>query len=228
MQALEEVIGYRFENKDLLTEALTHPSMAYELKKKQGNNQRLEFLGDAVLQLVLTEKLYEMFPDFPEGRLTQLRARLVSKTALEKFARSMGLGDFMILSKGEESSGGRDRASTLADAFESVTGAIYLDGGIVPARDMILNVSADSILQIVESPEESNPKGKLQEILQKIAPQAPVYDVISESGPDHDKKFVIKVIWKGEKLAEGHGDSKKNAAANGAANALKARLWEGN
>lgn len=226
MEALEKVIGYQFKNKDLLIEALTHPSMAYELQKNQGDNQRLEFLGDAVLQLVLTEKLYAMFPGFPEGRLTKLRARLVSKDALQEFSRSMGLGEFLRMSKGEESSGGRDRASTLADAFESVTGAIYLDSGLEAARDMILKICADWISQVAESPDERNPKGQLQEVLQAIAPEAPVYEVISESGPDHDKKFAIEVIWQIKRLGQGTGNSKKNAEANAAKEALKSELWK--
>ena len=226
MDSLEKIIGYQFKNKDLLTEALTHPSMAFEAKDKQSDNQRLEFLGDAVLQLVLTERLYDMFPNFPEGRLTKLRARLVSKAALQQFSRSINLGEFIRISKGEESSGGRDRASTLADAFESITGAIYLDGGLEPAREMIFKVCAEWIEQIAESPDERNPKGQLQEALQAIAPEAPVYEVLSESGPDHDKKFSIEVIWKGHKLGKGDGNSKKSAEASAAKEALKNKLWE--
>lgn len=225
MSEFQKALGYEFENGDLLAEALTHPSMKYESQRAYGDNQRLEFLGDAVLQLVLTEKLYEMFPKFSEGRLTKLRARLVSRDALQQYSRSLGVGEHIQMSKGEEASGGRDRASTLADVFESITGAIYLDGGMEPARKMILRVSSSWVNQVEESPDEKNPKGQLQEVLQSIAPESPFYEVLSEQGPDHDKSFAVAVLWKGEKLGEGRGNTKKSAAAAAAKQALEAKLW---
>ncbi len=226
MVTLENKLGYKFRNALLLAEALTHPSLAYETQRPHFDNQRLEFLGDAVLELSLTCHLYSMFPGFTEGDLTKMRARLVSKTALFTFAKSIDLGSYIMLGKGEESSGGRDRASTLADAFEAMLGAIYLDGGFEVAKEVILKITKDSVLELGESPVEKNPKGKLQETLQAIVPESPIYVVNSESGPDHDKEFKVAVFWQGEQLASGVGSNKKNAEASAAENALKDRLWE--
>jgi len=210
----------------LLAEALTHPSLAYETQKPHFDNQRLEFLGDAVIQLILTDKLYKMFPGFSEGRLTKLRARLVSRDALQQFALSMKLGQFIMMGKGEESTGGRNRASTLADAFESLMGAIYLDGGLEVTRKVVESVCSSWIQQVAESPDEKNPKGQLQEALQALAPESPLYKVINEKGPDHNKSFVVNVSWKGLLLGEGVGRSKKEAEIEAAREAIKGRKWE--
>ena len=174
MQPLESRIHYKFRNSLLLAEALTHPSLAYESQKPHFDNQRLEFLGDAVLQLIVTEELYKMFPDFTEGRLTKLRSRVVSRRALARFAMAIHLGDYVLLGKGEEATGGRRRLSTLADAFEALIGAVYLDSGPNPARELVLRLFESEIGSMVTSPEERNPKGELQELLQAIHPQAPV------------------------------------------------------
>jgi ribonuclease-3 len=226
MVSLEEVIGYKFRNSLLMAEALTHPSLAYETQKPHFDNQRLEFLGDAVIQLVLTERLYDLFPGFPEGRLTKLRARLVSRDALHQFATAMRLGDYVMMGKGEESTGGRNRASTLADAFESVMGAVYLDGGLDAARAAVDKVCSKWIEQVAESPEEKNPKGLLQEELQALAPESPYYEVLDENGPDHNKSFTVRVMWKGVGLGEGVGNSKKDAETKAALEAMDKRLWE--
>lgn len=226
MLSLEEVIGYKFRNSLLLAEALTHPSLAYETQKPHFDNQRLEFLGDAVIQLVLTEKLYTMFPGFSEGRLTKLRARLVSREALHAFANELNLGNYIMMGKGEEASGGRQRPSTLADAFESVMGAVYLDGGLEAAFKIIEKICSSALLVLEESPEEKNPKGELQEVLQSISGEGPEYSVLHEEGPDHDKSFTVSVKWKGVDLGEGTGNSKKHAEASAARNALEQRAWE--
>lgn len=226
MTGLEEKLGYKFRNSLLLGEALTHPSLAYESRRPHFDNQRLEFLGDAVLQLVLTEELFRMFPEFPEGRLTKLRARLVSRQALAKFAAGLEIGSYVMLGKGEESSGGRKRVSTLADAFEALIGAIYLDAGTEPAREVILTICGEKIDELVVSPEERNPKGELQEALQAISPEAPCYRILGESGPDHRKVFQVEVIWQGRQLGNGRGKSKKEAEARAASDALRARVWE--
>ena len=226
MQPLESRIHYKFRNSLLLAEALTHPSLAYESQKKNFDNQRMEFLGDAVLQLVVTEELYKMFPDFPEGQLTKLRARVVSRRALAHFAMAIQLGDYVLLGKGEEATGGRRRASTLADAFESLIGAVYLDSGLAPARELILRLFESEIGQMAISPDERNPKGELQEVLQAIHNEAPAYRVIGESGPDHRRVFQSEVFWCGKVLAAGKGKSKKDAEARAAAEALRARVWE--
>jgi len=226
MLSLEEVIGYKFRNSLLMAEALTHPSLAYETQKPHFDNQRLEFLGDAVIQLVLTEKLYALFPGFSEGRLTKLRARLVSREALHSFANEMNLGAYMMMGKGEESSGGRERASTLADAFESVAGAIYLDGGLDAARKMIEKICSSALELVAESPEEKNPKGQLQELLQAMSTEGPEYSVLDERGPDHQKSFEVAVTWKSMKLGVGVGNSKKHAETMAARDAIERCAWE--
>lgn len=225
MQPLESRIQYKFRNSLLLAEALTHPSLAYE-SHKAFDNQRLEFLGDAVLQLAVTEKLYRLFPEFTEGRLTKLRARVVSRRALARLASSIDLGDYVMLGKGEEQSGGRRRPSTLADAFEALIGAVYLDAGMKPARELVLRLLDGDIDGMVESPDERNPKGELQEVLQSIHPHAPVYRIVSEAGPDHRRVFQAEVSWRKAVLATGKGKSKKEAEARAAAEALRTRVWE--
>lgn len=226
MDTLESRIGYRFQNRELLEEAITHPSLAYEVSRPNFDNQRLEFLGDAVIQLILTEHLYRVFPQFAEGGLTKLRSRLVSRDALCGFARSIGLGGHLRLGKGEAASGGGDRPSNLADAFEAVVGAIYLDGGLEPARQWILSLTAEVLQQIADEPGELNPKGQLQETLQALAPVSPVYRILKEEGPDHRKQFVAEVEWNGLVLGEGSGRSKKAAEIDAARVALNSKVWE--
>jgi ribonuclease III len=226
MESLESRLGYKFRNSLLLAEAMTHPSLAYESQRPHFDNQRLEFLGDAVLQLILTEDLYRMFPDFPEGRLTKLRSQLVSRRALARFALSIDLGSYVLLGKGEEATGGRRRMSTLADGFEALIGAVYLDIGYTGARDLVLRLFQSEIEALAGSPEERNPKGELQECLQAIHPQAPGYRMLGESGPDHRKVFQAEVSWRGLVLATGKGKSKKEAEARAASEALRTRLWE--
>lgn len=227
MEPIESRIQYKFRNSLLLAEALTHPSLAYESSRQHFDNQRLEFLGDAVLQLAVTEELFAKFPGFSEGQLTKLRAQLVSRKALAKFASIIQLGDYVLLGKGEEASGGRKRHSTLADAFEALIGAIYLDSGIPAAKELILRLCSDEIESMGASPVERNPKGILQEELQAIEPQAPIYSIISESGPDHRRVFQAEVTWRGTQLATGKGKSKKEAEIRAAAEALRTRVWEG-
>lgn len=226
MQPLESRIQYKFRNSLLLAEALTHPSLAYESLKPHFDNQRMEFLGDAVLQLIVTEELFKMFPDFPEGRLTKLRSRVVSRRALARFAMAIHLGDYVLLGKGEEATGGRRRLSTLADAFEALIGAVYLDSGVQQVRDLVIRLFESEISNMMISPEERNPKGELQECLQAIHPEAPGYRIIGESGPDHRRVFQAEVSWRGMVLALGKGKSKKEAEARAAAEALRSRLWE--
>ncbi len=226
MLSLESRIQYKFRNSLLLAEALTHPSLAYESQKPHFDNQRMEFLGDAVLQLVVTEALFKKFTDFPEGKLTKLRSRVVSRNALARFAMVIHLGDYVLLGKGEEAGGGRRRLSTLADAFESLIGAVYIDAGLGPARDLILRLFDAEIGEMISSPEERNPKGELQEILQAIHPKAPIYEVISESGPDHRRVFQSRVSWQDKVLATGKGKSKKESEARAAAEALRTKVWE--
>lgn len=222
---LEQRIGYRFHNRQLLEEALTHPSVGHESGRRHFDNQRLEFLGDAVLQLVVTEQLFTQFSRDAEGQLTKLRSRLVSRDALEVHARALNLGQALHLGRGEETSGGRERSSTLADAFEALVGAIYLDSDLQTVRDFILRVAAADLKEIAAAPVDVNPKGQLQELLQSISPRSPTYEVLSESGPEHDKEFVVRAVWEGIALGEGTGRSKKQAEAAAAAAAMEEKRW---
>ena len=226
MQPLESRIDYKFRNSLLLAEALTHPSLAYESQKPHFDNQRLEFLGDAVIQLIITEELFNRFSHFPEGQLTKLRSGLVSRNALARFANEIDLGDYVMLGKGEESTGGRRRHSTLADAFEALIGAVYIDSGRKAAKEIVLRLIEEEIERMEDSPEEKNPKGQLQEILQAIHPEAPVYRIVGETGPDHRRVFQAEVLWREQVLATGKGKSKKEAEARAAGEALRAGAWK--
>lgn len=226
MHPLEERIGYKFRNPFLLAEALTHPSLGHETQQRHFDNQRLEFLGDAVLQLVITEHLFRHFGNEPEGKLTKLRSRLVSRDILQTHAAALDLGRHLLLGRGEEASGGRERTSTLADAFEALIGAIYLDSDFEEARKFILTQSRAELESVAQEPVDINPKGDLQELLQSISPTSPVYETISESGPEHDKTFVVRAIWEGRELGQGTGRSKKQAETAAAEEALKLKRWE--
>ena len=226
MNPLEERIGYKFRNSLLLAEALTHPSLGHETQRHHFNNQRLEFLGDAILQLVITEYLFNHFSAEAEGQLTKLRSRLVSRETLRIRAAALDLGRYLMIGRGEEASGGRERASTLADAYEALIGAIYLDSDLETARKFILAQSRPDLDQVAEAPVDINPKGHLQELLQSISPRSPTYELISESGPEHDKTFVVKCVWENMVLGEGGGRSKKQAETAAAIDAMKQKVWE--
>lgn len=224
--ALEQRIEYGFSNRLLLKEALTHPSVGHETRAREFDNQRLEFLGDAVLQLVITEYLYANFLDQNEGCLTQLRSRLVSRDALHGRALAIDLGLHLLMGRGEEATGGRVRGSTLADAFEALIGAIYLDSDLDSARKFILREMHDELQQVIAEPVDINPKGQLQECLQSLSGNSPIYEAISEAGPEHEKTFVVEVSWEGKPLGRGAGRSKKLAEIEAAADAIEARSWE--
>ena len=222
---LQIQLGYSFKDAALLRLALTHPSVAHEQSAPIQTNQRLEFLGDAVLQLVLTRELYEKFPGFGEGPLTKARAQLVNRRSLAEQARQLGLGGHLILSRGEENSGGRERLSALADTFEALLGAIFLDGGFEAARRFILRQFVTSFGELSGIPTLINPKGELQEFLQASSAEAPRYHIVSATGPDHDRIFECTVHHAGVELARGQGKSKK-AAESEAALAALAKLRE--
>ena len=222
LDALQTRLGYTFRDAALLRLALTHPSIAHE----QGGaplptNQRQEFLGDAVLQVVLTHELYGQFPKFGEGPLTKARAKLVNRRALAIRATAVNLGEQLILGRGEDLSGGRERPSGLADAFEAVVGAIFLDGGFEAAREVILREFRPAIGELTLEPTIDNPKGELQELLQSASPQAPHYEVVASTGPDHSREFACRVTHAGKELARGRGRSKKIAESNAALAALE-------
>lgn len=221
---LEAALGYQFRDRNLLVLALTHPSIAHEagVGHLQQHNQRLEFLGDAVLQLVVTGELYARFPTYGEGPLTQARAQMVNRLALAAHARRLNLGNFLILSRGEDSTGGRVRTSTVADAFEAVVGAVFLDGGFEVARSLVLTLFRDSFGAVNELPNLDNPKGELQELLQSRSPEPPRYEQLSASGPDHNRQFESAVYHEGVELGRGMGRSKKLAESAAALSALQA------
>jgi ribonuclease-3 len=223
---LEERIGHKFRNPLLLAEALTHPSLGHETQRHHFNNQRLEFLGDAILQVVITEHLFHHFSAEAEGQLTKLRSRLVSRETLKAHAAALDLGQYLMMGRGEEASGGRDRTSTLADAYEALIGAIYLDSDLETAKKFILAQAHADLEQLAEEPVDINPKGHLQELLQGISPHSPVYESVSESGPEHDKTFVVQCVWEGMVLGQGRGRSKKQAETAAAAEAMEKKLWQ--
>jgi ribonuclease-3 len=226
MNPLEQRLGYKFRNPLLLAEALTHPSLGYETQRHHFDNQRLEFLGDAVLQLIYTEFLFDTYPDFPEGELTKLRARLVSREGLRINADALDLGKYLMMGRGEEATGGRTRASSLADAYEALMGALYLDSDYVTVRRIVLTETRERLENLSLEDALANPKGRLQEILQSIAPLSPSYEIVEQFGPEHLKQFVSRIVWEGRELGRGTGSSKKEAETQAARMALEKRLWE--
>ncbi len=221
MELLESVLGHTFKDPQKLTEALTHGSLGYESQRTQPDNQRLEFLGDAVIQLALSEMLYLKLTHVDEGVLTKARAQMVSTKALAQVARRLNLGGFLLMGRGEEANGGRERESTLADALEAIAGAIYLDGGMEAAVEFMRRLFVTEMAELGSSPVEQNPKGQLQELIQAVSPQAPSYRIVQESGPDHAKSFEATVNWKGTVLGRGLGRSKKEAEVEAARSALE-------
>jgi ribonuclease-3 len=226
MNPLEQRLDYKFRNPLLLAEALTHPSLGYETQRHHFDNQRLEFLGDAVLQLIYTEFFFDTYPDFPEGELTKLRARLVSREGLRINADALDLGKYLMMGRGEEATGGRSRASSLADAYEALMGALYLDSDYVTVRRIVLTQTRERLENLSPEDGTANPKGRLQEILQSIAPLSPSYEIVEQSGPEHLKQFVSRILWEGRELGRGSGSSKKEAETQAARLALEKRLWE--
>ena len=220
LEALQARLGYTFREPQWLRLAVTHPSIAHEGEPNAQDNQRLEFLGDAVLGLVLTKELYERFPDFGEGPLTKARAHLVNRRSLAEQASRLDLGSCLIMSHGEETSGGRDRPSALADAFEAVVGAVFMDGGLASAQAFLLGCFRDYWSEFAALPRLENPKGELQELLQARSSVAPRYQMTSSSGPDHDRIFECAVWHEGKELARGRGKSKKEAESEAALAAL--------
>ena len=212
MQTLSEAIGYRFHNPALLRQALTHPSMG------QNDNQRLEFLGDAVLQYIMSDLLYAKYPNEREGKLTHLRALLVCEAALSQVARSLHVGEALIMDKGEEMTGGRDKPSVLCDAMEALLAAVYLDGGMEAAREIVVRCWPQP--DEVQRPMQDS-KGALQEYLQQDGGDAPTYEIVSQSGPPHSRTFEASVSRYGQELARGTGRSKKQAEQAAALAALE-------
>lgn len=220
----EEIIKYNFKNKQLIHQALTHSSYANERKHPNGSNERLEFLGDSVLSIVVSDYLYKNL-NVAEGQLTKIRASLVCEKSLHIFAMKINLGDFLLLGKGEENTGGRQRPSILADAFEAVIAAIYLDGGMEAAAKHILRFMPEDITRAAQ-PVFSDFKTVLQEVVQKNPEEKVEYVLIGEEGPDHDKRFVVEVCLNSQVIGKGSGRSKKEAEQLAAKEALELMGYE--
>ncbi|MBQ8296682.1 MAG: ribonuclease III [Ruminococcus sp.] len=225
IEKFEEIIGYTFKNKNLIHQALTHSSYANERKIPGGSNERLEFLGDSVLSIVVSSYLYGNLTSVAEGELTKLRASLVCEKSLHVFAQQIRLGEFLLLGKGEENTGGRERPSILADAFEAVIAAIYLDGGYEPASKHILRFIPKDI-QISKKPVFNDFKTILQEIVQKNPEEKVEYILAGEEGPDHNKRFVVEVCLNSNVIGRGKGKSKKEAEQLAAKEALELMGYE--
>jgi ribonuclease-3 len=216
-------VGHRFARPELLRQALTHASFGHEKRQRLPDNQRLEFLGDAVLQLVVTDELFRRFPELPEGRLTVQRATIVNRHHLQELARGVQLGDVLILGRGEESSQGRERSSILADAMEAVIGAVYADAGWEPTRALVLRLLEPSLLKLAQdAAPHANPKGYLQERLQAEGDDPPLYRCVAESGPPHARVYEVVVEWNQRELGRGQGASKQEAETRAAEAALAA------
>jgi ribonuclease-3 len=219
--ALEARLGHRFDDEELLRTALTHRSHVYRSgQERLQSNERLEFLGDSVLGLIVNEHLYRSFPERSEGELTKIKSLIVSRAVLGRAAEGVHLGRYLILAPGEVDAGGRKRASILSDAFEAVLGAMYLDGGLEPVRGFVSRELLDSLEETLADHRLANYKSQLQERIQAHFKTPPRYKVSATSGPDHAKKFVVEVLVRGQVLGRGEGNSKKLAEQRAAREAL--------
>lgn len=218
LDRLQEALGYRFRNLSLLEEALTHRSLLNEIHDRgKRDNERLEFLGDAVLGLVVAELLMKALPEGREGELTLNRAALVKRKKLANIARRLALGNYLYLGKGEERTAGRQKASILADAFEAVVGAVFLDGGVDAARSLVQVHFAEYFEDIQNRHRATaDPKTRVQELFLALFHTSPVYEVIEESGPEHAKSFHVRLCLKNLSLASGRGTNKKEAEQDAA------------
>lgn len=222
LEKFEKITGYSFKDGSLLRLALTHSSFANEHRLgKNEYNERLEFLGDAALDLIISKYIYKKFPMLPEGELSKLRAGVVCEGSLAKKAVQIHLGDFLLLGKGEEITGGRHRDSVLADAFEAVIGAILLDGGMDSAEKYVLSLMTDEVEEMKVDYRFIDCKTRLQEIMQKISKEPIAYEIVKEEGPDHNKVFEAEVTHEGKVLGIGRGKSKKEAEQNAAGVAIE-------
>lgn len=218
LNELIEKLNIKINNMDIIDRAFTHSSYVNENKHLRiESNEKLEFLGDAVIGLVITEHIYRLYPDYTEGELSKMKSRLVSATVLAKLSDELLLGDYILLGKGEEKSGGKKRSSTLANAFESIIGAIYLDSGFKEASHFIINKFDE---QFLSKEIGRDYKSELQEFSQKKFRVSPVYSVISEVGPEHKKLFEVRILIKGREYGRGIGKSKKEAEQKASANTI--------
>lgn len=217
----EKSINYKFKNIELLSGAFCHSSYVNEnLKSNRESNERLEFLGDAVLELVISDHIFKEYSNLPEGELTKFRASIVCEATLAAKARQLKIGNYLMLGKGERTTGGNERDSILADTFEAVLGAIYLDSGFDIAKQHILEIMLPSIKELEHNFKMMDYKTYLQEYMQKISKETVKYNIIKEYGPAHDKNFLAEAVHSGKKLGEGIGKTKKEAEQNAALDSL--------
>lgn len=222
LEKLEDRLQIKFNTLDLLKTALTHRSYLNENPGYTlGHNERLEFLGDAVLELLVTEKLYENYPEESEGMLTSVRSAAVRTETLAERSKDLGYGEFLLMSKGEESTGGRERDYILANTFEAVLGAIYLDGGIVVCKEFLKRELFPLIPQIIETKSYIDSKSRLQELAQEEVRQTPYYKLVQQKGPDHDKIFTMAVYVGEKEASRADGKSKQEAEQEAASIALE-------
>ena len=222
LAVLQQILGVSFKDQSLLEQALVHSSYVNENPGSAlTSNERLEFLGDAVLGSVIAERLYHDLPSFTEGEMTKLRATLVRRDTLAQAARAIGLGDYLYLGKGEEASGGQHKPVNLAGALEAVIAAIYLDQGAATAKDFVLRLFDKEFQKVVSQGAEVNYKSQLQELIQAREQQTPAYHVIEATGPDHDRRFTVEVKVGDTVLGRGSGRSKKEAETEAARSALE-------
>lgn len=223
LKEFQEIIGYKFSNEEYLKVALTHSSFAHENKDKNTKfNERLEFLGDSVLGLIVSKYIFENYPELPEGKLTKMRAAVVCEKALYECAVNIDLGKYIILGKGEEHTGGRTRPSILSDAYEALIAAIYLDSNLDVVREWVLGQLYEAVNAAAKGKISKDFKTEFQEEAQKRGDVNISYRVVGESGPDHRKSFVVNAYLNGKLMGEGEGTSKKKAEQNAAKNALQA------
>ena len=220
LERLEKLLGYVFVDRGLPVQALTHKSYSNEQTDYVPHNERLEFLGDAVLELVISDWIFRNYPDIPEGGLTRIRAEVVSEKGLAELARQLDVGAGLQLGKGEEKSGGNEKSSLLADALEALLGAVYLDGGFSAAARVVQAIFADAVTASAQLRYGSDYKTCLQERLQARFNKLPDYQLVQVTGPDHEKSFFMEVRFEGKLLGKGAGTSKKSAEQNAAAAAL--------
>lgn len=226
MKNFQDKIGYQFKNKDLLKQAFLHRSYLNEHKDvTMPHNERLEFLGDAVLELVVTDWLYAHHPERPEGELTAYRAALVNANTCSAIATELGMNDLLMLSRGEAKDTGRARQIILANVFEALVGAIYLDGGYNVARDFIAQTVFPKADEVIKKNLIEDYKSHFQHKAQEEVSITPTYKVLSETGPDHDKKFTVGLFLGKEKVAEGSGHAKQEAEQSAAQAGLEAKGW---
>jgi len=220
LQGLQDNLGYKFRDESLLRLALTHPSASGKNSKPNEDNQRMEFLGDAILQLVISDELYSLHLNHDEGTLTKARAGLVNGSSLAKKASLLGLESHLIIGRGQKTEFERGKNSALEDAFEAITAALFLDGGIQSARSFVRRMFAEELKNPEKIAVIKNPKGELQELLQGQSGEPPKYDLLSSTGPDHNRKFEVAVKHLGKELSTGSGNSKKEAESEAALAAL--------